>query len=165
VVVLLLVLVVFGVVSQIIRAAVVAPPPPPTSTGGDPPSAVTRPTRDERAVISAVAAVERAFNAGDVTTLCHPGALVDGAVVGLQNSLPGGCEAELEGLMAADASPLRLTVRGLILRQALATAVVSTSRGAQETVDLVRGPHGWLLSFSGGDDPMPALAGGAATAP
>ena len=164
-VVLLLVLVIFGAVGQIIRAAVAAPPPRPTTTGGDPPSAVTRPTRAERAVIGAVAAVQGAFNAGDVTTLCRPGALVDGAVVALQNSLPGGCEAELEGLMAADASPLRLTVRGLALRQDLATAFVSTSRGAQVTVDLVRGPHDWLLSFSGGDDPLPALAGGAATAP
>jgi hypothetical protein len=164
VVVLLLVLVIFGVVSQIIRAAVAAPPPP-TTTGGDPPSALTRPTRDERAVIGAVAAVQRAFNAGDVTLLCHPGALVDGAVVSLQNSLPGGCEAELEGLMAADTSPLRLTVRGLTLRRDLATAFVSTSRGGQASVDLVRGPRGWLLSLSGGNDPMPALAGGAATAP
>ncbi len=45
------------------------------------------------------------------------------------------------------------------MRSDLATAVVTTHPGTTVSVDLVRGPRGWLISFSDGHDPMPALAG------
>jgi len=45
----------------------------------------------------ALAAVQRAFNAGDIATLCRPAALVDRAVIRQQNRLPSGCEGEIEG--------------------------------------------------------------------
>jgi hypothetical protein len=64
----------------------------------------------------------------------------------------------LEALVANE-SPLRLTVRDVALRPALATAVVTTRRGTTVPVDLVRSHSGWLLSFSSGDDPLAALAG------
>ncbi|MGH2945976.1 MAG: hypothetical protein ACRDPC_06915, partial [Solirubrobacteraceae bacterium] len=111
-----------------------------------------------REVLRALAAVRQAFNAGDVRRLCRSGALVDPAVIRQQNRLPGGCESELEGLVANE-PPMRLTVRRLALRRDLATATVATASGADVQIDLVRQGRRWLLSFSGGNDPMPALAG------
>jgi hypothetical protein len=113
---------------------------------------------DGRAVVAAVAHVQRAFNAGDVGLLCKPGALVDAAVVRNQDATAGGCESQVE-LLVAHESPLRLRVRDVTVRPELATAVVATRAGTTVPVDLIRGPRGWLLSFSSGEDPMPALAG------
>ncbi len=96
--------------------------------------------------------------AGGRTALCRPDALVDAAVIRRLDRRPGGCEAQLEVLLA-NSPPMQLTVQRVRLRSDLATAVVTTHRGTTVSVDLVRGPRGWLISFSDGDDPMPALAG------
>jgi hypothetical protein len=157
-VLLVLVLVVFGVVAQTVRGPAAAtrgaplattPTPTPVPTAG-PAGAVAR----------SLAAVQRAFNAGDVRLLCRSGALVDPAVIRQQNALPGGCESELEGLIANQA-PIRLAVRRLTLRRDLATVAVATASGASVAVDFVRNGRRWLLSFSNGNDPMPALMGSA----
>jgi hypothetical protein len=81
-------------------------------------------------------------------------------VIRQQNALPGGCESELEGLIANE-PPIRLAVRRLTLRRDLATAAVATASGASVAVDFVRNGRRWLLSFSNGNDPMPALMGSA----
>jgi hypothetical protein len=136
--------------------------PPAAGAGGRAPAAKATPARAAipgaaAGVVRTVARVEHAFNAGDVRLLCRPGALVDPAVIRGQDG-QAGCQSELETLMA-DKSPLQLTVDGVSLKADLATAVVATRLGTTATVDLVRGGSGWLLSFSDGDDPMPALAG------
>jgi hypothetical protein len=124
------------------------------------PAATPKPldSPEGRAAVAVVARVQRAFNAGDVGTLCKPGALVDPAVVRHQDATAGGCESQVEVLVAQE-SPLRLTVRDATLRPDLVTAVVATRAGSTVPVDFVRGPRGWLLSFSDGEDPLPALAG------
>lgn len=127
-------------------AAPAATPAPPRVTG----QAV--------AVVRSLAAVQRAFNAGELPRLCRRGGLVDPAVIRRQNAEGPGCEAELEALMA-NAPPLRLTVRRLALRPDLASVTVTNARGGEPVVDLVRRGSRWLLSFSDGSDPMPALAG------
>ncbi len=109
-------------------------------------------------VVRTLGAVERAFNAGDVRLLCRPGTLLDPAVVRLQSARSGGCESELEALIA-DERPMRLTVRRVALRPDLAVAAVTTARGRTVPVDLVRQGNRWLLSFSESEDPMPVLAG------
>jgi hypothetical protein len=100
----------------------------------------------------------RTFNAGDVRLLCRSGALVDPAVIRQQDAGSGGCESQLETLMAFE-PPLRPAVRHVALRRDLATAAVATASGASVPVDLVRQGRRWLLSFSNGNDPMQALAG------
>ena len=90
--------------------------------------------------------------------LCRPGALVDPAVIRRQDIGSGDCESELEALVGSHA-PLRLAVRKVTARPDLATVTVATANGAAVTVDLVRQGDRWLLSFSDGIDPMPALAG------
>lgn len=160
-VLLLLVLVVLGAVVQTVRGPATASPQPPA--GRDPASATptpTPPTRETVAVQRSLAAVARAFNAGDVRRLCRSGALVDPAVIRQQNALPGGCESQLEDLMANE-PPVRLTVRRVTLRRDLASVSVATASGSDVPVDLVRHGRRWLLSFSDGNDPMPALAGAA----
>ena len=124
--------------------------PTPTPT----PAPVTGPAR---AVARSLAAVEQAYDAGDVLRLCRPGALVDPAVIRQQNAGSGGCESELETLMA-NKPPLRLTARRVALRPDLATAAVAAAGGAAVPVDFVRQGTRWLLSFSDGADPMPRLA-------
>jgi hypothetical protein len=120
----------------------------------------TPPAGSARAVARSLAAVERAFNAGDVQRLCRPGALVDPAVIREQNAASGGCESELETLMANE-PPLRLAVRRFAPRPDLVTANVVTASGDAVAVDFVRQGTRWLLSFSDGEDPMQALAAGA----
>jgi hypothetical protein len=83
--------------------------------------------------------------------------LVDPAVIRAQNARRDGCEGEIESLIAGEPQ-LRVTVRDLAVRGNLATADVETRSGGT-TVDFVRRGGRWLLSFSDGDDPMPALAG------
>ena len=122
---------------------------PPSAT----PSATTRAAA--RGVTQALASVEHAFNAGDARLLCRPGRLVDPAVV---RRLGTGCESQLEALMTNE-PPLQLTLRSLLLEPDLATATVATARNTTVEVDLVREGTRWLLSFSGGDAPMPELAG------
>lgn len=148
---LLLLLVVLGAVGRIAGGSATPAPPPARPT---PTPAVTAPTD----VLRTLDAVQRAFNGGDVRRLCLPGDLVDRAVVSEQDAKPGGCTSELEALMA-DEPPMRLTLRSVALRPDLATVEVSTARGQLVSVDLVRRGATWLLSFSDGDDPMPALAG------
>lgn len=156
--ILLLLVVVFGAVVQTVRGPAAASPRAPA--GRDPASATPTPTPPGTgAVQRSLAAVERAFNAGDVRLLCRSGALVDPAVIRQQNAQPGGCESELEALIA-NAPPLRVAVRRLTLRRDLATVSVATA-SRDVPVDLVRHGRGWLLSFSDGNDPMPALAGSA----
>jgi hypothetical protein len=154
-VVVLLLLVVSGFIVQAVRG-------PASATGGAAPSIGARPspapaTGIGSAVVGSLAAVQRAYDAGDVRRLCRPGALIDPAVIRRQNARPGGCESELESLMATERR-LRFVVRRLTLRADLATATVATARAAVP-VDLVLRGRRWLLSFSDGADPIPALAG------
>jgi hypothetical protein len=153
VIVVLLALIVFGFVAQALAGITAAP----AAKQATPTATPTVGTGRGDPVRRALAAVERAFNAGEVSRLCRPAALVDRAVVRQQNGLPGGCESEVEGLMANE-PPLRLTVHQLTLKQGLASATVSTGNGTDVSVDFVRDGQRWLLSFSGGNDPMPALA-------
>ena len=150
-VLILLALVVIGTGASIVTGN--APPRTPAAAQPTPTSSAQ--TSD---VAAAVARVQHAFNTGDTAALCRPGALVDAAVIRRQDRRPGGCEAELEVLLA-DSSPTQLTVGKVRLRSDLATAVVTTHPGTTVSVDLVRGPRRWLICFSDGDDPMPALAG------
>jgi hypothetical protein len=152
VILLFLALIVFGVVGQAVGGPAASPAAAPVST----PTSTTTP-RDEQ-VARALAAIQRAFNEGDVSRLCRPAALVDPAVIRQQNRLPGGCESEIEELVANEPR-LRLAVQRLALRRDLASATVTTTSGASVSVDFVHHGRGWLLSFSGGADPMPALAG------
>lgn len=154
-VLLLLALVLFGTVVQILRGPAAATPSGQTAAATPAP---TPATGAARAVIGSLAGVERAYAAGDVRRLCRPGALVDPAVIRAQNAQLDGCESELESLIA-DVPRLRLTVRELGIRADLATATVVTANGKGATVDFVRRGRRWLLSFSDGNDPMPALAG------
>ena len=153
-VLILLALVVIGTGASIVTGT--APP----RTPAEQPTVTPTPTSSAQTsdVAAAVARVQHAFNAGDTAALCRPGALVDAAVIRRQDRRPGGCEAELEVLLA-DSSSTQLTVGKVRLRSDLATAVVTTHRGTTVSVDLVRGPRRWLICFSDGDDPMPALAG------
>jgi hypothetical protein len=155
-VVLLLFLVVTGFVVQAVTG-------PAAAGGGAVPEVDTRPSPDlatgtARQVVAALAAVKRAYDAGDTARLCRPGALVDRAVIRRENAAPGGCESRLERLMA-NRPRLRFGVRGLTLKPDLATATVATAGAAAVPVDLVRRGRHWLLSFSDGADPMPVLAG------
>ena len=50
-------------------------------------------------------------------------------------------------------------MRSVTLRTDLATVTVTTARGGEAAVDMVHRGGKWLLSFSDGNDPMPALAG------
>jgi hypothetical protein len=151
----LLFLVIFGVIVQIVAgtaglgrlptrepAVAATPPPAPVAPG----------------VIRSLGAVEHAFAAGDVVQLCRPGALVDPAVIRQQNAHHGGCESEMERLIATK-QRLRLSVRSVSQRRDLATAAVATASGATVPVDFIRQGGRWVLSFSNGIDPMPALAG------
>jgi hypothetical protein len=157
VIVVLLALIVFGFVAQAVAGITAAPSAAPVGTQATPTATPAADTGRGEPVRRALATVERAFNAGEVSRLCRPAALVDRAVIRQQNRLPGGCESELEGLMATE-QPLRLTVHQLTLKQGLASATVTTTNGTDVSVDFIPDGHGWLLSFSGGDDPMPALA-------
>lgn len=97
-VLLLLALVLIGAVIGIVsgasggpaRARAVQPAATPS------PAAVGQPA----AVVRSLAAVERAFNAGDLPQLCRRRGLVDPAVISLQAAGGSGCEAELEALKA-----------------------------------------------------------------
>jgi hypothetical protein len=115
-------------------------------------TATATPTAGERQVLRSLDAVERAYAAGDVRRLCRPGALLDPAVIG------DGCERELESL-SANVPRLRVTIQALMLRRELATAIVRTTSGGTTTIDFVRHGRRWLMSFSEGEDPLPALAG------
>jgi hypothetical protein len=132
------------------RTAAVTPTPTPTQA---PEVGVAG------AVTASLVAVQKAYNAGDLARLCRSGGLVDPAVIRMQNQRgDGGCEAELETLMATS-PPLRLTVRGVTMRTDLATVTVTTASGGEAAVDMVRRGGKWLLSFSDGEDPMSALTG------
>jgi hypothetical protein len=148
--------IVLGFVVQAVSGPGAAPGATPAATPA--PTAVPRTeTAAGEPVRRALAAIQRAFNAGDVATLCRPSALVDPAVIRQQNSFPSGCEGELEELVANE-PPLRLTVHQLALKPGVATAMVTTRNGTEITVDFIHDGRRWLLSFSGGGDPMPALA-------
>ena len=129
----------------------------PRTPAGPRPASTAAPSRAAMRVVRSLAAVERAFDRGNVRRLCRPGALVDPAVIRRQDIGSGDCESELEALVGSHA-PLRLAVRKVTARPGLATVTVATANAAV-TVDLVRQGDRWLLSFSEGLDPMPALAG------
>jgi hypothetical protein len=137
----------FGSASTSGGSSSVAPTATPVPAGGQ-----------TGAVVKSVAAVQQAFNAGDIGLLCRGGQLVDPAVISGQNADGSSCAAELETLMG-HAPPLKLTVRRVSLRADLASATVSTAGGQDAVVDMVRRGDRWLLSFSNGNDPMPVLAG------
>jgi hypothetical protein len=143
----LLVLVVVGGVLQIVAGS--------TSSGRSAAGATPTPTTTAaaRSVLSSLAGVERAYDAGNVRQLCRPGVLVDPAVIRAQNARQG-CESELE-TMTANRPRLQVTVRRITLEPDLAIATVETGN----SVDFVRRGQRWLLSFSDGSDPFPALAG------
>jgi hypothetical protein len=148
----LLVVVVAGIVLSITDG-------PGSSTSGAQPATTPGPvTAGERMVLHTLTAVERAYDAGDVERLCRPGALLDAAVVRTQDAKAEDCEGELESLMA-NVPRLHVTIRALALRPDLATAAVETTSGAGATVDFVRRDRRWLMSFSDGQFPIPALAG------
>jgi hypothetical protein len=151
----LLSLVAVGVVLQILRGPAPASPAPAHAPAA---ASTPPPTADARAVLRSLAAVRRAYEAGNVRRLCRPGALVDPAVIRTQNAGPDDCEGELESLVAHEPA-LQLTVRDIALRPDLATVVVSVAGGPGAPVDFVRRGGRWLLSFSNGEDPMPVLAG------
>jgi hypothetical protein len=154
-VLLLLVLIVVGFVVQIVRGPAAATPGPQVTATATPTPAQTGAAR---AVLRSLAAVERAYDAGDVRRLCRPGVLVDPAVIRAQNARRDGCASELESLMA-NVPRLQVTVRELAVRADLAAAGVVARDGSTATVDFVRRGSRWLLSFSDGADPLPALAG------
>ena len=132
--------------------ATATPTPTPTPTA-------TAPTGIARDATAALDRVQRAFNAGDVSLLCRPGAVVDPAVIREQDAESGGCVAEAETLIG-DEPQLQLQVRSVAARGGdLATATVKTARGTTAQVDLIRTSGRWLLSFSDADDPLPVLAG------
>jgi hypothetical protein len=149
--VLLLLVVVGGVLQVAGGSAGPATDAPPTVT----PSPNTA---GERAVLRTLSAVERAYAAGDVRLLCVPGALLDSAAIRAQDSQAKDCEDLLESLMAS-VPRLHLRVRALALEPDLATAEVVTTSGAEATVDFVRRRKRWLMSFSSGEYPIPALVG------
>jgi hypothetical protein len=151
-VIVLLALVVFGFVVQAVRGPSAATQPSAATPDPVPTNA------QAAAVLKALATVQRAYDAGDARRLCRPGAIVEGAVIRRQRAQSGGCESEVESLMA-NVPRLQLTVRELTLAPDLATATVTTSKGTSAPVDLVRDGRRWLLSFSDGGDPLPALAG------
>jgi len=154
----LLALVLLGMVVGSVGRVLATPAGTPSATVGPRPAGTPAPPVDARQVVGSLAAVERAFDAGNVRRLCRPGALLDPAVVRGQDRGSGDCHSELEGLVASHA-PLRLAVRQVAARRDLVTVTVATTSGARVAVDLVRHGHRWLLSFSEGNDPMPALAG------
>jgi hypothetical protein len=148
----LLVLVVVGTVLAVVNG-------PASSTTGAQPTVTPGPDpAGERMVVRTLAAVDRAYDAGDVRRLCRPGALLDAPVVRAVDRQAEGCESELEDLMA-NVPRLHVTIRALALRPDLATADVETTLGADATVDFVRRGKRWLMSFSDGEFPIPALAG------
>ena len=149
-------LVLLGMVVGTVGRVLATPAATPRATVA--PRPATAPAVDAGQVVRSLAAVERAFDAGNVRRLCRPGALVDPAVVRRQDAGSGDCHSELEALVASHA-PLRLAVRQVVARRDLATVTVATASGARVAVDLVRHRQRWLLSFSDGSDPMPALAG------
>jgi hypothetical protein len=143
----LLVLVVVGFVAQAVSG------PNAASTGVRATATPTpTPTAEQQRVLRSLADVEQAYAGGNVQRLCRPGALLDPAVIG------DGCERRLESLMA-NVPRLQVTVQALALRRDLATAAVRTASGSATTVDFVRRGQRWLMSFSDGEDPLPALAG------
>ena len=156
------ILLVLMVLSSTVARIVGGPAAAPSAAVATPHAAVaatpTPSVAPAPAVVRSVAAVQQAFNAGDVRLLCRSGALVDPAVIRMQNATSGGCESQLETLMASEPR-LRLVVREVALRRDLATAAIATASGGSVPVDLVRQGGRWLLSFSGGGDPMLALAG------
>jgi hypothetical protein len=79
-------------------------------------------------------------------------------VIRAQNARRSGCESELESLIANEPR-LQVTVRGLATRSDLVTVDIVAANGAEATVDFVQRDGRWLLSFSDGDDPLPALVG------
>ena len=151
----LLALVVSGVIVQIVHDPAASPPAGAQAT---PTPTVTPATGAAREVLQSLAAVESAYAAGNVRRLCRPGALVDPAVIRARDAASNGCEGEVESLMAFEPQ-LRLTLRKLTVKSDLATAEMTTATGAEATVDFVRRGGRWLLSFSNGNDPLPALAG------
>jgi hypothetical protein len=153
-VLLLLALVLVGTVVQIVRGPSAAAPAATSR-----PSVIETPvpTETAREVMASLADVQRAYRLGDVRQLCRPGVLVDRAVIRAQNAHGDGCESEVESLLATRPS-LKVTVHDVNVVGDLATAAVTTASG-DTTVDFVRRGARWLLSFSDGDDPLPALAG------
>jgi hypothetical protein len=152
-IIVLLALVLFGFVVQAVRGPSAATQP---SAAASP--IPTPQTRQAEAVLKALAAVQRAYDAGNARRLCRPGAVVEGPVIRRQTAQSGGCVSEVESLMA-NVPQLQFTVRKLTLEPDLATATVTTAKGTSAPVDLVRDGQRWLLSFSDGADPLPALAG------
>jgi hypothetical protein len=157
-VIVMLALVLLGIVLRIVVQVHGGPAAATRAIAAPRAAQTTAPAGLARQVVGSLGAVERAFDAGNVRRLCRPGVLVDPAVIRQQDVGTGDCESELEALVSSHA-PLRLAVRQIAARPDLATVTVTAADGAGAAVDLVRHGDRWLLSFSDGDDPMPALAG------
>jgi hypothetical protein len=110
---------------------------------------------DAARAAGAVSALSRALRDGDVEALCLPGSIFTPAVVAEMNGGGQSCEASIEE-SAAIARPPALTVVALSLRPDLAVARVTGTHGTVP-VNLVRDGRRWLVSFSGGDDPLGAV--------
>jgi hypothetical protein len=157
--VVLLVIAMAGAVTQIVRGGAAAPASPARAGATQPAPAATA-----RAVIRTLAAVQQAFDAGDVRPLCGAGVLVDPTVIRTQDERSGGCRAELAALIRHE-PPLRLTLRRLTLGRGTACVDATTAQGRRVAVHLVRRETRWLLSLGDGRDPWPALAGRRASTP
>jgi hypothetical protein len=145
------------VVASAVLGTILRPTPTGPAGAASAPATPT-PAPAPASVVSAITAVEGAFNAGDVKRICRSSALLDRAVLRELNAQSGGCVAEAESLVNA-AAPLQLAVIGAQVRPGLATARVTLGGGARVDVDLLPRAGGWLLSFSGDGDPLSALAG------
>jgi hypothetical protein len=131
----------------------------PVATATPTPTPTAAPTGIARDATAALDRVQRAFDAGDVSLLCRPGAVVDPAVIREQDAQSGGCVAEAETLIGHEPQ-LQLQVRSVAAKgRDLATATVKTARGTTAHVDVIRTGGRWLLSFSNAADPLPVLAG------
>jgi hypothetical protein len=127
------------------------------TTAASAPALSSPPTGDELRAEHAVDALATALSNGDVATLCTPGGIFTSAVVAGMNGGLQSCEAALE-VSGALANPPTLAVTGLsATRAALLTAEVRVNGGSTIPLDIVLNGKRWLVSFSGGVDPLTAI--------
>jgi hypothetical protein len=136
----------------VIGAATPAAAPPAVA-----PAAPVRLHGEAARAADAVQVLGRALRAGDIESLCRPGAIFTATVVAEMNAGGESCEASDEVSRALNEPPA-LTVVGLSLETDLATAKVRIGTGPVVPLDIVRDGGRWLVSFSDGADPLGALA-------
>jgi hypothetical protein len=106
--------------------------------------------------VRAVDVFARALRDGDVERLCRPGAILTPAVVASMNEGGESCEASLERSDALHHPPT-LTVVRLAFEPGLARTRVRVGAATTIPLDVVRSGRRWLVSFSGGADPVAAV--------